>query len=1034
MRKSLLFGLLLFSSASFGARYVVEVNDNFDQSNISSNIKIEKFYPGKIASFSSRYILSTDLKLDEVKSLSWIKNVENTYELTRLSLTHPNEVKRVVKDELFPYQWGLLNQKQTYFLEKDDIHNVPVYGLEGKDIGWEKLLKIKTSERPIVAVLDSGIDLNHPDIKDNLWKNSGECGKDPNRDNDGNQLAGDCDGWNFTEAIDSQAAKIPNDIDGHGTHVAGIIGAANNGIGIVGVAPNSLIMPIKVMRDSGSRSEISSSEAFARGILYAVDNGAHVINMSLGWPRSLETRYLRDAVGYAISKGVVIVAAAGNNNSTEPLFPCAYENVICVAASTLDGNFAGFSNYGSHVDTIAPGEGILSLAPTIFSPDFFSVDGYDVKSGTSQAAPFVAGLIATMKAMNKSISLDEIHARIYQAPVPQSGKKYVLGGESNSSILFKDIDSSVIRPVLKRVRQIVVSLGDDSEIVVPVKNYGLDAEGIDVTVESISPSVKISSDVFHLNELKLGETKNAIFKIQKIDFNGEANVTLKVSIVQNGETATYLNEIPVVRDIKNDPSLKRLTFSFLDKPLPIAQVRNGSIVPTISTVNTYRETGAHEFFMRRTIQDGTQSKLEITLFSKDNEQYVQARNLILIEDAITLVNFIRLDLNFDGKEDYLVQTVSEKDGKKFFSFSFFDSELNPLWNDFQNVALEQDVFIENLTELAFVNFDHPKLGRILVPSFFTMGGIPVIDQTLARGQRPDATRKLRLYYLEPVNSAFRLRTFTTNEWEEKIKEKLKTKWFATVFTEQILNPSEEDRLNGKVRVIISVGLGTQRELYIVTFDATSSAFSPRIPQLVLQTYDIDSVMKVTPTGLKRDGEAFFNVYDRTRAKIVTTKDSVQDGQYIYRHETDMDMVAGHLVTFETDSSKFSVIQSREELVSIKHNDKGAKISSRAKLRYSFLSSRLLSEMYIPVSYKRDNRHRPALYVDSTSVTLNRVYLFEEQNGELVLSIRNSLIIPRDNQLNCRPMNPHFSHQSGNHEFQFLCLENRQWVIRSFEMN
>jgi subtilisin family serine protease len=245
-----------------------------------------------------------------------------------------------VSDELFPFQWGLLNQGQTYFKEKDDLHNLPLTGIAGRDVQWEKFFKKTSSVRPIVAVLDSGLDLNHPDIKDNLWRNEKECGKDPKVDNDGNKLAGDCNGWNFTEAIDSDEAKNPSDIDGHGTHVAGIIAASQNGEGIVGVAPNALIMPIKVMRDTGSKSDVASSDAFGRGILYAVDNGAKVINMSLGWPRSLETKYLRDAVNFALSKGVIIVAAAGNNNSVEPLFPCAYEGVVCVAATTLDGSFA----------------------------------------------------------------------------------------------------------------------------------------------------------------------------------------------------------------------------------------------------------------------------------------------------------------------------------------------------------------------------------------------------------------------------------------------------------------------------------------------------------------------------------------------------------------------------------------------------------------------------------------------------------------------------------------------------------------------
>jgi subtilisin family serine protease len=270
----------------------------------------------------------------------------------------------VVSDELFPYQWALFNQGQTYLKESDDIHNIPLKGVAGKDIAWKSFKDKLGDKRAVVAILDTGVDLDHPDIKDALFKD----------DN------GELIGRNFTVAQDTPEAKIPQDTDGHGTHVSGIIAAQINDYGIAGINPNIRIMPVKVMGSSASDNSIPSSDAFAAGVKFAADNGADVINMSLGWPKSLESENLRRAVFSALQKGVLIVAAAGNNNSPEPLFPCAYEGVICVAASTLDGTFAGFSNYGGHVDVVAPGEGILSLHPTAFEPDFFSVNGFEVRS------------------------------------------------------------------------------------------------------------------------------------------------------------------------------------------------------------------------------------------------------------------------------------------------------------------------------------------------------------------------------------------------------------------------------------------------------------------------------------------------------------------------------------------------------------------------------------------------------------------------------------------------------------------------------
>lgn len=948
--------------------------------------------------------------------------------MAHASIVPVDSPSMLVQDELFPYQWGLLNQGQTLIREKDDIHNLPLKGISGKDIGWSKLVGKFSERRPIVAVLDSGVDLNHPDLQGNLWKNEEECGKDPKKDNDGNKLAGDCHGWNFTEAIDSDEAKDPGDIDGHGTHIAGIIAAANNGTGIVGVTPNALIMPVKVMKDSNSKSDVPSSEAFARGIIYAVDNGADVINMSLGWPRSLETKALRDAVYYALSNGVPIVAAAGNNNSSEPLYPCAYDGVICVGATTINGKFASFSNFGGHVDTVAPGEGILSLHPLFLEPDFFPVPGYEIRSGTSQAAPFVAGMIAAIKSKNKEISIDEIFARIYQARAVTDKNKYISGGESDWEKLNTEISGAVLRPIFKKVRQLSFR-GDsrDSRLPITIRNFGLPAENLVVKVESLSKGIHFTSGPLSIARLNQGEFKDLQFDVAITDLNAESEIAFKVSIIHNEETFSYTNEIPVVRDIRTDPKLKRLPFVFTDKPLPVGAIREGNLLPLISTLESYTRSSKHEFFMRKTIKD--EKKIELTLFTKKHNQYIQAKRLITIHDALSMVNFIRVDLNFDGKEDYIVQTLAEKDSKKFFQYSFYDENLQDLWPQFQHVRLTLDSYVESLNDMAFIKLVHPALGKIMVPAYFTNGSLPLADQVLSSWDRPDTTRKKRLFYLDPQKNEFRIRSLTTNLWEEGVKKELKAKWFETVDTEQLLPPSVLDMKEGKLRALVSAGLGTKRQLFIYTFDTKTNTHGPKLPQLVLQSDEVDPILQITENGLINNGEVYFNIYDRTRAKLVSTRSESQVGELIFRHETESDVIAGHISTFEKDNSRFSVFQTREELISVTTGAE-TKRSSRPKLRYSFLSQKLLSEMYYPVTFNRNNSQRAALYVDATSVTGNRVYLFEDQNGELVSSIRNSLVIPS----NCKSLNPVYSTVSSTHEFVFLCLEEREFVIRSYDMN
>ena len=205
----------------------------------------------------------------------------------------------------------------------------------------------------LVAVLDTGIDQHHEDL----------CGK----------VIADV---NFT------SSQTTEDILGHGTHVAGIIAAnRNNGLGIVGLAPESSLLNVKVANDKG-QSDIS---AVAEGIIWAVNEGAGVINISIALEEY--SPQLEDAVRYAWSHGAVIVAAAGNSGSELPVYPALFENCIAVTALRQDGTLAPLSNHGDWVDIAAPGFNIYSTLPS---------NSYGYKSGTSFATAYVSGLAALL--------------------------------------------------------------------------------------------------------------------------------------------------------------------------------------------------------------------------------------------------------------------------------------------------------------------------------------------------------------------------------------------------------------------------------------------------------------------------------------------------------------------------------------------------------------------------------------------------------------------------------------------------------------
>jgi subtilisin family serine protease len=246
-----------------------------------------------------------------------------------------------------------------------------------------------TGQGVVVAVIDTGVDLDHPDLVHSLYVNAGEISGN-GIDDDQNGFVDDVHGYDFAD-LDSD----PNDLNGHGTHVAGTIAASNNGIGSTGVAPNAKILPVRVLDRNGS----GSSDNVAAGIRYAARIGADIINLSLGGGYS---RAIELAIDYARSLGTLVVAAAGNESAAMPGFPARfsanYDNVISVGAFNSDSRIASFSNdvgTSRAIQVDAPGVGIFST---------YLGGGYATLSGTSMASPHIAGLAALTLSSNPNLS------------------------------------------------------------------------------------------------------------------------------------------------------------------------------------------------------------------------------------------------------------------------------------------------------------------------------------------------------------------------------------------------------------------------------------------------------------------------------------------------------------------------------------------------------------------------------------------------------------------------------------------------------
>ena len=367
-------------------------------------------------------------------------------------------------DPLRSQQWALKNTGQEVRIDLDDLRTGALASVPGEDVDLPSDAETGPLKEVTVAVLDTGLDVGHADLRATVKSKPEECealGKyldckvelladadaekkclariEGKFDRDGNGYPMDCVGWSVTSSLSADPASplskvlgTPemDDLLGHGTHVAGIIAAKrDNGIGVSGIAPNARILPIRVIdtpptapirpQDSDAPDPAedklklgnSSVELIARGMLYAILQDAKVINLSLGWPATLNSRIFGDLVRIAQSRGIAVVAAAGNDSTDSLVLPCSFPGVICVGASGPDGNRAKYSNRGPGVDLLAPGTSILSTYPLALRAHFFTdLGGYEIMSGTSMSAPMVAGAMAIL--LGKGYSVDESLARM----------------------------------------------------------------------------------------------------------------------------------------------------------------------------------------------------------------------------------------------------------------------------------------------------------------------------------------------------------------------------------------------------------------------------------------------------------------------------------------------------------------------------------------------------------------------------------------------------------------------------------------------
>lgn len=417
----------LSCSSLFASEYLLKLKSGSNKNFLSEKSfnSIEEVRELSL-SFGNYLVLKTDNKsqVELLKNNSDVEFVETNHVWRINPIDEGEIISSKDMDSKFGEQWALKNTGKN---SRSGGIFFPKPGIEGIDLNATEAWKISKGSKAIkIAVIDTGVDYNHPDLKGQMWVNEAEKNGEKGIDDDGNGFIDDIHGYDF-----SNKDGDPMDGQGHGTHCAGVIGAAHNGEGIMGIMNEVQIVAVKFLSDTGS----GKSEDALLAIDYAIKAGVQV--MSNSWGGGSRSDALHDAIKAAQDNGILFIAAAGNdggNNDSKLTYPASYDldNIISVGAHDGKGQRARFSNYGKkNVDVFAPGVSIISTVPR---------GSFKKLSGTSMAAPYVSGLMGLLMAHDDKADFRDLKARLIETSANQLdlGDHSVSGGRVDAFRLLND--------------------------------------------------------------------------------------------------------------------------------------------------------------------------------------------------------------------------------------------------------------------------------------------------------------------------------------------------------------------------------------------------------------------------------------------------------------------------------------------------------------------------------------------------------------------------------------------------------------------
>jgi cell wall-associated protease len=1102
--------------------YVVEMEHELNQSELSklnslSGVKkVEKFLPIESEYLNRLYEITTDSeKQKELESLNFVRLAEKDHMVEAFEIKPKKDSEMTTNDMLFPFQWALQNQNQLIVAQRPNGGKLEVRGVKGVDVQWkDNIDRIESflKKRPMVAVIDMGIDLDHPDLAHAIFKNEVECDKDPDtgeftfqrlkdgrrEDRDRNGFPGDCMGWNF--ATDSPLFEVtPEDDTGHGTHVSGIIAAKrNNDIGIAGLSDKIAIVPLRVtgrVDETNDKDRLryrSASRRIAKAIFYAARRRVDVINLSLGWPSSMNTQFMRNAIAEAERLNVLVVAAAGNNNSKANIYPCAYDSVVCVGSIDADGSMSRFSNYGGEVDLLAPGDQIISTYPVGFIPLKRNEDGYDIMSGTSQAAPYVSAIASLLKSivMQKNeegqyvpVPNNEIKRRLFDTARAKNDIEKSQFGLVQLDNALKIGMMPSIRPLVKSFSEVTYNpdtmLVDDLSF--GVENLGAGSPNIQIKLISHNPGLKIEGDgLIKLAGMNPGQKIRLNYKAKVVDSRASSTVKLEIQInTPNLGVRRFFHEIYVSRAVDLEKNVYPIK---LDKKLNLIAFRNeikdstvwteADLTPdlrelwkklnrtdrktnvNIKTVDSPYSNDLPDFFML----NKNEKDVVLTLIRNQGLEYRNAKEMIF-KDTYQVTDVIKMDFNYDKKDDYLVKSIEIVDNKSFkIVRTYLNSELKPLFKGKSRIVKYEDRNSIKVTPQTqrFMKTKLPSGEYVAAPIFVTQGLVPEVDQDQDPWIPKDRSFLRRVYRLEVKAIDGELvyvpRTVMNRNFVTKIRESYSYLMSNGISKDDtgieligLLNQSKEDFYQGVVKGMLSYGLGFERYNLLMKFQDekheikyVSNVKNRLVGNSIHKHFDLDNYIP----GFNNTFVGF-----QTNSLInLSVSDGENEKALVYRLYTPFDRLQSFIASYTLRGKEYLFFETIDDLLMI-YNDGHKQVESRLNTtKFSFLPGTVMSDLFFPISLLRDGELSPAIYVDTTAVVGSRIYTMtpnaDQLNDPMELSVklpqvcgvqdRNCGLSGNADTKYCLALNP-YEDAKGHHSYILLCKDKEEYLIKQVEL-